>query len=72
MTHSGDSSPLFESISNDIVTKGYSIYSDALPKSLANLLLQHITELPEENFNEQVLVELKVMPLIILFARIIA
>lgn len=41
---------LFESISNDIGTKGYSIQADALPKSLANLLLQHITTLPKENF----------------------
>ena len=49
MTHSGDSSPLFESISNDIVTEGYSLCSDALTKSLANLLLQHTTELSEEN-----------------------
>lgn len=49
-THSGDDIPLFESISNDIVDKGYSIRPYALPENLTTLLLQHITELPDEHF----------------------
>lgn len=45
----GDSS-LFESISNDIVDKGYSIRPYALPDNLTTLLLKHITELSDEKF----------------------
>jgi len=41
---------LFELIANDIVDKGISIRPYALPESLTALLLQHITELPDENF----------------------
>ena len=41
---------LFESISNDIVDKGYSIRPYALPENLTTLLLQHITELSDEKF----------------------
>ncbi len=50
--HSGDNSSLFESISNDIMDKGYSIRPYALPESLTTLLLQHITELPPHNFKQ--------------------
>jgi SM-20-related protein len=49
-THFSDDTSLFESISNDIVEKGYSIRPYALPENLTSLLLQHITELPDENF----------------------
>ncbi|PKI17856.1 2OG-Fe(II) oxygenase [Colwellia sp. 12G3] len=49
-THSGDDTSLFESISNDIVEKGYSIRPYALPEDLTVLLSQHIIELPAENF----------------------
>jgi len=49
-THSGGDKSLFESISNDIVEKGYSIHPNALPENLTRLLLQHIIELPDENF----------------------
>lgn len=45
----GDSS-LFESISNDIVDKGYSIRPYALPENLTTLLFTHITELSDEKF----------------------
>lgn len=41
---------LFELISNDLVSKGYSIRPYALPETLTTLLLQHIAELPDENF----------------------
>ena len=41
---------LFESITNDIIEKGYSIRSCALPTDLISLLLQHIIELPPEKF----------------------
>ncbi len=41
---------LFEFIANDIIEKGYSIRPYALPENLTNLLLHHITELPESNF----------------------
>lgn len=47
---SGGDTTLFESISNDIIEKGYSISSNALPTDIARLLLQHINELPTENF----------------------
>lgn len=49
-TYSGDDPSLFESISNDLVDKGYSIRPYALPENLTSLLLQHITELPVDNF----------------------
>jgi len=45
-----DSTSLFESISNDIVDKGYSIRPYALPENLSSLLLQHIGEMPIEQF----------------------
>lgn len=45
-----DNTSLFEAISNDIITKGYSIHPYALPKDLATLLLHHITAIPQENF----------------------
>ena len=41
---------LFELIANDIVDKGYSICPCALPENLTSLLLQHITQLPDDNF----------------------
>jgi SM-20-related protein len=47
---SDDDTTLFESISNDIIEKGYSIRPNALPNDLTSLLLQHIVELPSENF----------------------
>lgn len=49
-TDFSDDTSLFESISNDIVDKGYSIRPYALPENLTSLLLQHVTELPDENF----------------------
>ena len=49
-THSGGEESLFESISDDIVEKGYSIRLNALPENLTSLLLQHVIELPDENF----------------------
>jgi SM-20-related protein len=49
-THSDGDTLLFESISNDIVDKGYSIRPYALPENLTRLLSQHIIELPTENF----------------------
>ena len=49
-THSGGDTSLFESISNDIVEKGYSIRPYALPANLTSLLSQHIIELPTETF----------------------
>jgi len=45
-----DNTLLFESISNDIIEKGYSIRPYALPENLAHLLLQHITVLPNNEF----------------------
>lgn len=50
MTSNNYNSSLFESISNDIVDKGYSIQPCALPEDLAILLMQHITELSKEKF----------------------
>ena len=49
-THPGGDTSLFESISNDIVEKGYSIRPYALPANLTSLLSQHIIELPTETF----------------------
>lgn len=49
-THTGDDSSLFESISNDLIAKGYSISPYALPENLTTLLLQHLTELSAEHF----------------------
>jgi SM-20-related protein len=48
--HSGNDTTLFESISSDIIEKGYSIRPYALPTELTRLLLQHIIELPTDNF----------------------
>ena len=48
--HSRGDTTLFESISNDIIEKGYSIRPHALPTDLTSLLLQHIIDLPIENF----------------------
>ena len=50
MAPSNDNSILFDSITNDIVDKDYSISHYALPKELTTLLLQHITTLPKENY----------------------
>jgi SM-20-related protein len=47
---SGNDLLLFESISNDIGDKGYSIQIGALPENLSSLLSQHITTLPKEKF----------------------
>ncbi|MBU2872167.1 2OG-Fe(II) oxygenase [Colwellia sp. E2M01] len=47
---SGDDTALFESISDDIIEKGYSIRPYALPENLALLLSQHILELSSEKF----------------------
>lgn len=49
-TDCGDDSTLFESISNDIVEKGYSIRPYALPEHLTTLLLQHMSQLPDGDF----------------------
>lgn len=48
--YSCENTSLFESISKDIKTKGYSIHPYALPENLAHLLLQHITVLPNSEF----------------------
>ncbi|TWX52241.1 2OG-Fe(II) oxygenase [Colwellia hornerae] len=50
MTYSGGDTTLFESISNDIAEKGYSIRPYALPEDLTRLLLNHLIELPTEKF----------------------
>ncbi len=50
VTHFDDNTSLFESISNDLVDKGYSIRPYALPENLSSLLLQHVSEIPNENF----------------------
>jgi SM-20-related protein len=50
MLPSNDNLALFDSITNDIVDKGYSISHYALPKALTTLLLQHITQLPKEKY----------------------
>ena len=50
ITHSGDNISLFESISNDIADKGYSIRPYALPENLTASLLKQFTELPKQNF----------------------
>ncbi|WP_426369410.1 2OG-Fe(II) oxygenase [Pseudocolwellia sp. HL-MZ7] len=47
---SDDTTSLFESITNNIVDKGYSIRPYALPEHLAQLLLQQVTILDEEKF----------------------
>lgn len=44
------SSSLFELIANDIIDKGFSIRPYALPESLTDMLLQHITQLPDDYF----------------------
>jgi SM-20-related protein len=46
----GDSTTLFESISTDIMDKGYSIHPNALPENLASSLLQQVTALPDDHF----------------------
>jgi SM-20-related protein len=51
--HSGDTTSLFESITNDIIDKGYSIRPYALPENLAQLLLQHVTVMSDENFKRE-------------------
>lgn len=50
MAPSNDNTSLFDSITKDIFDKGYSINHYALPKELTTLLLQHITELPKDDF----------------------
>lgn len=50
MTCSAENAFLFESISNDILNKGYSICPYALPQNLTTLLLKDITELPTNHF----------------------
>jgi SM-20-related protein len=50
MPSSNENSTLFDSITNDIVDKGYSISHYALPKELTTLLLQHLTTLPKEDY----------------------
>lgn len=44
------SDSLFELITNDIIDKGFSIRPYALPENLTDMLLQHITQLPNEYF----------------------
>lgn len=50
MAPSSDDALLFDSITKDIVDKGYSINLNALPEELTTLLLQHISELPKDDF----------------------
>lgn len=50
MADTNSESLLFESISSDIRSKGYSIHPFALPESLCTLLLQQFTELPKTSF----------------------
>lgn len=45
-----DDTALFESIANDLVDKGMSIRSCALPSDLTGILLQHIEQLPSNHF----------------------
>ncbi|RTR40063.1 2OG-Fe(II) oxygenase [Shewanella canadensis] len=45
-----DNPSLFESIANDIATKGFSINPAALPLDLTHLLAQHITTMPDTHF----------------------
>lgn len=48
MTHSGGDTALFESISYDMVEKGYVISPSTLSANLTSLLVQHIIELSTE------------------------
>jgi SM-20-related protein len=50
MAPSSDDALLFDSITKDIVDKGYSINLNALPEELTILLLQHIAVLPKDDF----------------------
>lgn len=50
MESSNNNASLFESITKDIVDKGYSISHYALPKELTTLLLKHIAVLPKDDF----------------------
>ncbi len=43
---------LFEQIATDIKTKGYSINSDALPIALGNKLVEHLSQLHENKFDQ--------------------
>lgn len=52
MAPSSDDALLFDSITKDIVDKGYSINLNALPEELTTLLLQYISELPKDNFQQ--------------------
>jgi len=52
MSPSSDNASLFESIAKDIFDKGYSINLNALPEELTTLLLQHICELPKDDFQQ--------------------
>jgi SM-20-related protein len=45
-----NNSPLFESIANDIESKGVSINTCALPSNITALLVQHINDLPAQSF----------------------
>ena len=49
-TNYDEDTSLFESISNDIIDKGYSIRPGAIPTDLTSLLLQRVMHLPSENF----------------------
>jgi len=50
MSNATDNTILFDSISNNIVDKGYSISPYALPKNLTQLLLHHIAKLPKQSY----------------------
>ncbi|MGQ8364439.1 2OG-Fe(II) oxygenase [Glaciecola sp. 1036] len=43
---------LLNQITQDILQKGYSIQTNALPNELADMLHFHITQMPNEKFNE--------------------
>lgn len=50
ISQTGDSSSLFESIANDLASKGFSINPTALPQDLTHSLAQHISTMPDTNF----------------------
>ncbi|MEW6989071.1 2OG-Fe(II) oxygenase [Colwelliaceae bacterium 6441] len=50
MAANQNKSLLFQSIANDILTKGYSINPYALPDNLSTLLLKQLSELPKNSF----------------------
>lgn len=46
----GENNSLFEAIAQDIIGKGFGIHHRALPEELANMLWQHVQDMPAEQF----------------------